>query len=321
MSTDMEAPPLERKLVAILAADIQGYSRLMGLDEESTLATLSAHRAISDAIIAQHDGRICGTAGDSVLAEFASVFAAVQCAVEIQHDLAQANLALSEERRMWFRIGINIGDVMVKDGDIFGDGVNIAARIEGLAEPGGICISRGVHDHVRRKLSYGFEDLGEQSLKNIAQPIRVFRLIPDVTKQSTSGREAARVPSGVLDDLPSLSQLPPEPTKGEPQSAEHLFWETIKDSTRIADYEAYLRQYPEGSFVALVRTRLEEFASAAGGMRDPKDREVELSFWESVRESDNPASLQAYLEKYPDGEFKSLAEIRLNEFRVPPISS
>ena len=306
----MEAPPLERKLVAILAADIQGYSRLMSIAEEDTLATLSAHRAITDAIIAQHGGRICSTAGDSILAEFASVFAAVQCAVEIQRDLAQANLALGEERRMWFRIGINIGDVMVKDGDIFGDGVNIAVRLEGLAEPGGICISRGVHDHVRRKLPYGFEDLGEQSVKNIAQPIRVFRLIPDVTKQSTSGQEA-----------PSFSELPPEPTEGEPQSVELLFWESIKDSTRVADYEAYLRQYPEGSFVTLARTRLGEFASAEGGMRDPKDREAELSFWESVRESDNPASLQAYLEKYPDGEFKSLAEIRLSELRVPPISS
>lgn len=317
----MEAPPLERKLVAILAADIQGYSRLMSIAEEDTLATLSAHRAITDAIIAQHGGRICSTAGDSILAEFASVFAAVQCAVEIQRDLAQANLALGEERRMWFRIGINIGDVMVKDGDIFGDGVNIAVRLEGLAEPGGICISRGVHYHVRRKLPYGFEDLGEQSVKNIAQPIRVFRLIPDVTKQSAPGREAALMPSAVLDDLPSVSELPPEPTDGEPQSVELLFWESIKGSTRIADYEAYLRQYPEGSFVALARTRLGEFASAAGGMRDPNDREVELSFWESVRESDNPASLQAYLEKYPDGEFKSLAEIRLSELRVPPISS
>ena len=172
---------------------------------------------------------------------------------------------------MWFRIGINIGDVMVKDGDIFGDGVNIAARLEGLAEPGGICISRGVHDHVRRRLPYGFEDLGEQSVKNIAQPIRVFRLIPDVTIQSTSGLEA-----------PSFSELPPEPTEGEPQSVELLFWESIKDSTRVADYEAYLRQYPEGSFVALARTRLGEFASAEAGMRDPKDREAELSFWESV---------------------------------------
>ncbi len=164
----MEAPPLERKLVAILAADVEGYSRLMGIDEEGTLAILSAHRTITDALFAQHGGRICGTVGDSVLAEFASVFAAVQCAVEIQRELAETNRTLSEERRMWFRIGINVGDVMVKDGDIFGDGVNIAARLEGLAEPGGICISRGVHDHIRRKLPYGFEDLGEQSVKNIA---------------------------------------------------------------------------------------------------------------------------------------------------------
>jgi len=317
----MEAPPLERKLVAVLAADVEGYSRLMGIDEENTLATLSAHRAISDALIAQHGGRICGTAGDSVLAEFASVFAAVQCAVDIQHDLAGANLALDEDRRMWFRIGINIGDVMVKDGDIFGDGVNIAARIEALAEPGGICISRGVHDHVRRKLHYGFEDLGEQSVKNIAQPIRVFRLIPDATKQTTPGGEGAAEPREVSDDLPSLSELPPKPTDSDTQSAEHLFWETIKDSVRAADYEAYLNQYPEGSFVALARTRLEDFASATGGMRDPKDRDVELSFWESVRESDNPASLQAYLEKYPEGEFKSLAAIRLDELGAMSMSS
>jgi class 3 adenylate cyclase len=307
----MEAPPLERKLIAILAADVQGYSRLMGIDEENTLATLSAHRAVTDAIIARHGGRICGTAGDSVLAEFASVIAAVQCAVEIQRDLAEANLALGEDRRMWFRIGINIGDVMVKDGDIFGDGVNIAVRLEGPAKPGGICISRGVHDHIRRKLPYGFEDLGEQSVKNIAQPIRVFRLIPDVTKEIAPEPEAP----------PSLSGLPPEPVEGEGQSVELLFWESIKDSVRVADYEAYLSQYPDGSFIALARTRLAEFASAEGGMRDPKDRETELSFWESVRESDNPASLQAYLEKYPDGEFKSLAEIRLGELGVPPVSS
>jgi adenylate cyclase len=313
MFADMEAPPLERKLVAILAADVEGYSRLMGIDEEGTLATLSAHRAVTDALIAEHSGRICGTAGDSVLAEFASVFAAVQCAVEIQRDLGQANQALAEERRMRFRIGINVGDVMVKDGDIFGDGVNIAARLEGLAEPGSICISRGVRDHIRHKLPYGFADLGEQSVKNIAQPIRVFRLLPDAMQtESPSGGQPSPVSSGVPDDAPTLTEQPPEPATGE-----LVFWETIKDSTRAADYEAYLQQYPDGSFVALARTRLDEFASVAGGRRDPQDREVELSFWESVRESDNPASLQAYLGKYPDGEFKALAEIRLTELGAP----
>jgi adenylate cyclase len=310
----VEAPPLERKLVAVLAADVEGYSRLMGVDEEGTLATLSAHRTITDALIAQHGGRICGTAGDSVLAEFASVFAAVECAVEIQRDIREANHLLIEAGRMWFRIGINVGDVMVKDGDIFGDGVNIAARLEGLAAPGGICISRGVHDHVRRKLRYGFEDLGEQRVKNIAQPIRVFRLLPDATQgeSAPSGEEPA-ASDDTLADSPSLSELPTEPAAVAPQSVELVFWESIKDSTRIADYEAYLAQYPEGSFVALALTRLTEFASTAGGMRDPHDREVELSFWESVRGSDNPATLQAYLEKYPDGEFRSLAEIRLSE--------
>jgi adenylate cyclase len=309
----MEAPPLERKLIAILAADVEGYSRLMGGDEEGTLETLSAHRAITDALIARHGGRICGTAGDSVLAEFASVYAAVDCAVAIQQDLARANLTLSEERRMWFRIGINVGDVMVKDGDIFGDGVNIAARLEGLATAGGICISRGVHDHVRWKLPYGFEDLGEQSVKNIAQPIRVFRLIPELSVTPVVSRDA-----------PADTAAPtegPAPESEPSQSVELVFWESIKDSTRITDYEAYLGQYPEGSFVVLARARLAEFGAGAGAMRDPQDRDVELSFWESVRESDNPATLRAYLEKYPDGEFRSLAEIRLSELDIRPLSS
>jgi adenylate cyclase len=311
---DMEAPHLERKLIAILAADIEGYSRLMGIDEGATLTTLSAHRAITDALIAQHGGRICNTAGDSVLAEFSSVFAAVQCAVEIQRDLALANQKLAEDRQMWFRIGINVGDVMVKDGDIFGDGVNIAARIEGLADAGGICISRGVRDHIRRKLPYGFEDLGEQSVKNIAQPIRAFRLRPDLPMpEEVATVQDQAEPSG--ERTASLQST--EAAPAEPHSVELVFWESIKESTRAADYEAYLEQYPDGSFVTLARTRLEEFASAGGGMRDPKDREVELAYWESVRDSDNPATLQAYLEKYPEGEFKTLAEIRLMELAAP----
>ena len=170
----MEAPRLERKLVAILAADVEGYSRHMERDEAATLATLSAHRVIVDELVNSHHGRITGTAGDSVLAEFASVVEAVDCAVKIQDALAAANQALPDEHRLRFRIGINVGDVMVKDGDIFGDGVNIAARLESLAEAGGICISRGVRDHVRKMGRFAFEDLGEQSVKNIAQPIRAF---------------------------------------------------------------------------------------------------------------------------------------------------
>jgi len=318
----MEAPPLERKLVAILAADVAGYSRLMGIDEEGTLATLSAFRTVTDALIARHGGRICGTAGDSVLAEFASVFAAVQCAVDIQAALARDNQDLPQERRMWFRIGVNVGDVMMKDGDIFGDGVNIATRIEGLAEPGGICISRGVHDHVMRKLSYRFEDLGEKSVKNIAQPIRVFRPIFDATEtetqQATRTEESSVGSEAVALDAPSLSEPLADSAHADSQPVELMFWDSIKDSTRLADFQAYLDQYPEGSFVALARTRLDEYASSEVVLRDPQDREVELLFWESVRNSDNPSSLQAYREKYPDGDFKSLAEIRLIELSASP---
>jgi class 3 adenylate cyclase len=315
----MEAPPLERKLVAILAADVEGYSRLMSADEEATLATLSSHRLIIDAHIAAHGGRICGTAGDSVLAEFASVFAAVQCAVEIQRDLAIANEALDEHRRMRLRIGINVGDVMVKDGDIFGDGVNIAARLEGLAEPGGVCVSRGVRDQVRRKLPYGFEDLGEQSVKNIAQPIRVFRVIPDAAPEAAERAEAPSALAGTVVPIAPIELA--TPAAADPKSVELVFWESIKDSLRASDFAAYLEQYPDGSFVTLACTRLAAFASDSTSPRDPQDREVELSFWESVHESNNPAMLQAYLDKYPDGEFKTLAEIRLAELEVQPIAS
>ncbi len=188
----MEAPPLERKLVAILAADVASYSRLMEVDEEGTLATLSAFRLVTDRLISEHEGRICGTAGDSILAAFGSALAAVQCAVDIQNELAHSNNDLEKDRRMQFRIGINVGDVMLKDGDIFGDGVNIAARLEGLADPGGICISRGIHDHVMKKLPFEFEDLGEQSVKNIAQPVRVYRLVLD-------GRRS-RIATGAIHD-------------------------------------------------------------------------------------------------------------------------
>jgi adenylate cyclase len=312
----MESPPLERKLVAILAADVAGYSRLMESDEEGTLATLSTFRAVTDDLISRHGGRICGTAGDSVLAAFGSALAAVHCAVDIQNDLAQANDALEKDRRMHFRIGINVGDVMVKEGDIFGDGVNIAARIEGLAPPGGICISRGIHDHVMKKLPFEFEDLGEKSVKNIAQPIRVFRLILNGRRSEIQPTiESVPTLSDVEVDIPSLSEGAQAAVMSDSHAVEIEFWDSIRNSVSASEYEAYLEQYPEGSFAALARVRLEAISKDAVGMRDPRDREVELSFWESVRESENPALVQAYLEKYPNGEFTALAKIRLDELR------
>ena len=172
----MEAPPVERRLAAILAADVEGYSRLMHGDEEATMATLSARRALVDQLIGRHRGRIANTAGDSVLAEFISVLDAIHCAVEIQGELQRANEGEPEERQMRFRIGVNVGDVMAKEGDIFGDGVNVTARLEGLVRGGEICVSRGVRDHLRHRGGFLFEDLGEQLVKNIAHPIRAFRL-------------------------------------------------------------------------------------------------------------------------------------------------
>ena len=172
----MAAAP-ERKLTTILSADVSGYSRLMGRDEAGTLATLRAYRESIGQAIANHRGRVVNLAGDAVLAEFSSVVNAVECAVAMQRELAERNAALPEERRMWFRIGINLGDVMVENGDLFGEGVNVAARLQALADPGGILISGTVFDHVKNKLTLGFDYLGPQAVKNIEERIPTYRVL------------------------------------------------------------------------------------------------------------------------------------------------
>src|SRR6476660_8051125 len=172
----VQPPPtnrVERRLSAILAADVAGYSRLMGLDEVGTASTLREHRAVSDALVAKHGGRIVKTTGDGVLLEFPSVVDAVECAVAVQAVMAD-NDGVPQDRRMLFRIGINLGDILIEGDDILGDGVNIAARLEGIAEPGGICISSSAYDQVHGKVAVEFIDLGEQSLKNIERPVRVY---------------------------------------------------------------------------------------------------------------------------------------------------
>jgi TolB-like protein/class 3 adenylate cyclase len=169
-----------RRLTAILAADVVGYSRLMGADEEGTHERFKTHLVeLIDPKIREHRGRIVKTTGDGVLAEFASVVDAVRCAGEIQHAMADRDSDLAEERRLRFRVGVNLGDVIVDGGDIYGDGVNIAVRLEGLAAPGGVCVSGTVHDHVGDRLPYAFDDMGEQSVKNIARPVRVYALRPE----------------------------------------------------------------------------------------------------------------------------------------------
>ena len=167
----------ERKLTNILSADVSGYSRLMGLDESGTLATLDAYRGIMDGLIQQFRGRVVNSAGDGILAEFPSSVMAVQCAVEIQRQLAERNQALEPDRRMWFRIGINLGDVIVERNDLFGEDVNIAARLQAMAEPGGILISGAVFDQVRHKLTLGFDFLGAQHLKHIGSDVPVYRAV------------------------------------------------------------------------------------------------------------------------------------------------
>ncbi|MCH9013812.1 MAG: adenylate/guanylate cyclase domain-containing protein, partial [Proteobacteria bacterium] len=171
---------MERRLAAILAADVVGYSRLMGEDEAGTLTALKAHREkLIDPKVGEHKGRIVKTTGDGMLVEFPSVVEAVLCAVEIQKGMSERNAEIPEDRKMLYRIGINIGDVIIEGDDIYGDGVNVAARLEGLAEPGGICVRRVVRNQVRDKLPVVFEDMGEIEVKNIARPIRVFRVLPE----------------------------------------------------------------------------------------------------------------------------------------------
>src|SRR6266478_1906425 len=187
--------PVERKLAAILAADVAGYSRLMGADEEGTHERLKAHlRELVDPKIKEHRGRTVKNTGDGFLADFSSVVDAVRCAVDMQRGMAERNASVAATERIEFRIGINLGDVIVEEPDIFGDGVNVAARLEALAEPGGICISRVVRDQIRDKLPYPFEDKGEQSVKNIARSVRVFALRPEAVAELPTPVVSALVP-------------------------------------------------------------------------------------------------------------------------------
>ena len=200
----------QRQLSAILAADVAGYSRLIGLDEEGTLARLKElRRSLIDPKISEHRGRIVKTMGDGLLVQFASAVDAVRCAVDIQREMAEQNAATDEQRRLEFRIGINVGDIVIDGEDIYGDGVNVAARLEALAAPGSICMSSGAHDHVQDKLGLPFSDMGEQQLKNIARPVRVY----SVLLSGETERTRAVLP---LPDKPSIAVLPFTNMSGDP---------------------------------------------------------------------------------------------------------
>ena len=192
---------MERRLAAVLAADVAGYSRLMGHDEEGTLARLKAVRkTLVDPAIASHRGRIVKTTGDGMLVEFASAVDAVRGAVEVQRGMAEQNADVPQDQRIEFRIGIHVGDIIIDDNDIFGDGVNIAARLEGIAEPGGVCISDDAQRQIRGKVDFAFDDMGPQTLKNIAEPMRVWR--------RTVGRRSSPPANAINRRLASTSRAP-----------------------------------------------------------------------------------------------------------------
>ena len=210
---------VERRLAAVLAADIAGYSRLMGRDEERTVAELKGLRkTLVDPGIAAHRGRIVKTTGDGMLVEFASAVDAARCAVEVQRAMAEHNIDVLPEQRIEFRIGIHVGDIIIDDDDIFGDGVNIAARLEGIAKPGGVCVSDDAHRQVRGKVDIAFDDIGEQALKNIAEPMRAWH-VSFVDGDSPEVRAAMAAPRAkvlALPDKPSIVVLPFDNMSSEP---------------------------------------------------------------------------------------------------------
>jgi adenylate cyclase len=221
-----------RRLAAILAADVAGYSRLMGADEEGTLERLKALRhELLDPKIAEHRGRIVKTTGDGLLVEFASVVDAVRCAVEVQQAMPERNTGVAADNHIELRIGINLGDVIVEGDDLYGDGVNIAARIEALADAGGVFVSNTVHDHVRDRLPFAFEDLGEQQVKNIARPVRVYRV-----RDASAAVKSPATPALALPDKPSIAVLPFANMSGDPEQeyfADGMVEEIITALSRI----------------------------------------------------------------------------------------
>jgi len=207
---------VKRRLTSILCADVKSYSRLMETDETRTIGTLRQYRAAMDALVERHDGRTINTWGDMVIAEFSSVVEAVLCAIEVQRELASRNRDLPEAEQMWFRIGINLGDVMVENDDLYGEGVNIAARLQELAEPGGILISGPVYDMVRNKMSVGFEHLGQQAVKNVTEPVISYRIVLD-----GDGRTAMAGP------------LPPAAVAAQPHGLAARLWSRFRVLPRL----------------------------------------------------------------------------------------
>jgi adenylate cyclase len=280
---------IERRLAAILAADVVGYSRLMGINEEGTLAALKVcRRELIDPKIAEHRGRIVKTTGDGALVEFASVVDATRCAMEIQHAMAERNAAIPEDRRMEFRIGINVGDIIIDEADIFGDGVNIAARVESIAEPGGISVSEDAWRQVQGKIAANFADAGEQSLKNIARPVRVYRVELGKHSPAELAAQTSQTP-----DKPSIAVLPFQNMSGDPEQdyfCDGLVEDIITTLSKLAGLRVIARN---SSFVYKGRSVDVRVAARELGVRYVLEG--------SVRKSGNRIRITAQLIDAKDG--------------------
>jgi class 3 adenylate cyclase len=286
--------PIKRKLATILSADVAGYSQLMGDDEEATLRLLAAHRAIIDSIIDLHDGRVFNTAGDSVVAEFTSPVEAVRAASEIQDALRTRNESLAESRRMSFRIGVNIGDVMIQGNDLLGDGVNVAARLQALAEPGGICISGSVFDQIEGKLLLRFQDIGEQTLKNIARPVRALRLhganpraATPRTRRPLRWGVLAAAGAGVIALVGVAYVAGLRPGLGARDGREEAAaWESVKSSSDPAVLEGYLAKHPAGVHADEARGRLVGLLASARQTAEAERARAEADLARAKAEAD-----------------------------------
>ena len=276
---------LERRLTAILSADAVGYSRLMRDDDEYTVTTITNYREIISDLINKHHGRVVDAPGDNILAEFGSSLNAVLSAIEIQETLETENCKMSLNRRMSFRIGINLGDILHKDDRIYGDGVNIAARLEGLAKPGGVCISGKVFDEVRNKIEIGFDNLGEKQVKNIDNPIQVYQWIGNNSDTATTGINSTR--STTIPEKPSIAVLPFDNMSGDPEQeyfVDGITEDVITDLSKISGL--------------LVISRYSSFAykgKAVKAQQISKDLGARYLVEGSVRKSGNRIRLTAQL--------------------------
>jgi adenylate cyclase len=282
--------PAVRRLAAILAADVAGYSRLMGTDEEGTHERLKAHRLeLIDPKIREHSGRIVKTTGDGMLVEFPSVVDAVRCAAEVQRAMIDRAAGIPEDRRIRFRVGINLGDIIVEDDDIFGDGVNVAARLEALSDPGGLCISRTVREQIRDKLVYGFEDLGEQSVKNIARPVRVYALRSEAVAAlpAPSVLPATSIPQRAVAPRLSIVVLPFTNLSSDPEQeyfADGITEDLTTDLSRIG-----------GSFVIARSTAFTYKGKPVDAKQIGRDLGVRYLLEGSVRRSGQQVRVNAQL--------------------------